>query len=296
MLEASKKINQPVINMMKKNVLLIAIILGCLSTSFAQNPAKILEEGILMYKLEKASWYSTDHFLENFREKTTLAGGYVSYQSDKNSYKTIFYSKTKPYQVLATYSYDSLPTVDGLSVDGNQKPASDKETALITIREAAMEDLSNNSKNFYTFYKNTSPNLIPLIAGKEKKVIILTGPQTSGKVIIGNDYLLTFNKKNRLVKREKIHNSMLEFPYNPEDAKREGTDSFHSHIVTSYISSTDICTLLLYQEFANINQHYVISKKHVSIFNLAEVKLSIISRSVWDAISKAQPTNNSPNN
>ena len=51
---------------MKKVFVILLTVFTVTSLSFGQNANKVLEEGKLLYRLEKASWYGTDIFLEKF--------------------------------------------------------------------------------------------------------------------------------------------------------------------------------------------------------------------------------------
>jgi hypothetical protein len=56
-----------------------------------------------------------------------------------------------------------------------------------------------NSDKMFKTYENSNLNLIPLINGAERKVYVLTGPTQNGVVLIGNDYLLTFDSEGKIV-------------------------------------------------------------------------------------------------
>lgn len=273
---------------MKRLLICFILILSLTSISFGQETDKILEEGKLLYRLEKASWYGTDDFLARFSNKRDSIGGYLSYVDDKNQVVNIFLKKGNPYHILVRYHFDSIPETKPIMIDSLNYVATQTEIDLITIRQDAVQQISDNSDNFFTFYKNTSLNPIPLINKKEKKVFILTGPQISNLVIIGNDYLLTYDNKNRFVKKEKIHQSMLQYPYKSDKSENKLESTYHSHILSDCISSTDICTLLLYKDYVEWKQHYVISKKYVSIFDLEKENLVIITKKAWDKINKHQ--------
>lgn len=88
------------------------------------------------------------------------------------------------------------------------------------------------------------------------------------------------DRKNNFKDKSEIHNSMLQFFYKSENGENEITSSYHSHALSEYISSTDICTLLLYREFVEWKQHLVISEKEVSIFNLEQETLVTMKRIV----------------
>lgn len=268
-----------------KNFLLIYFIF-CGITAFSQSKKteKILNEGKLLYRLEKGSWYGTDDMLERFSTKKDSVGGYLSYETSDNKINTIFFSRYNPDKILIRYQFDSLPKQIPIKIDTvNQKPT-ELESDLIAIREDAKKRVYENDDNFFTFYQNTAMNFIPLIKDKEKKVFVLTGPQISGVVLIGNDYVLNYDKKNNFKDKAKIHNSILQFPYK-SDGESPMETTIHSHVITDYISSTDICTLLLYKDYVEWKQHIVISEKKVSIFNLEKETLFTMKTKDWKKLN-----------
>ena len=271
---------------MKRIWIILILALTCSSISFGQETEKILEEGKLLYWLEKASWYGTDDFLARFPSKRDSIGGYLSYVNDKNHVINIFFAKDNPNHILVRYSFDSIPDISPVTIDSLNHVATQSEIDLIAIRQDAIQKISDNSDGFFTFYNNTSLNPIPIISKGKRKVFVLTGPQISNIVIIGNDYLMSYDNKNRFVKKEKIHESMLQFPYKSEDPDNTMQTTYHSHVLSDCISSTDICTLLLYKDFVEWKQHYVVSKKYVSIFDMEKENLVIITRKAWDNINK----------
>jgi hypothetical protein len=271
---------------MKKNVIFLFLLFNLTLISYSQETQKILEEGKLLYRLEKASWYGTDDMLVRFTDLRENIGGYLSYESENHKVVNIFFSKTNPYEILFRYYFDSLPQVKPYQIDTTNHIASQYEYDLITIRQEALNQIKVNKDDFFTFYKKTSFNLIPLIKNGKKRVFIITGPSNSGVVIIGNDYLLTYNKKNKFKKRIKIHQTMLKLPYKSEDTTNQLKLTVHSHVLSDCISSTDICTFLLYKEFVEWKQHYVISKKYVSIFDFETENLVILPKKAWENFYK----------
>jgi hypothetical protein len=234
---------------MKRILTVITAVFMVTTLSFGQNQNEVLEEGKLLYKLEKASWYGTDLFLEILSHKKDNIGGYLSYINEKNQVTNIFFERDNPFRIVVRFVFEELPQKNPIIIDTLNHVATTVEKDLITIRQNAIKELSENKDDFFSFYKNTNPNPIPLIHKGKRQVFILTGPTVSDVVIIGNDYLLTYNKKNKLVKKEKIHNSLLEYPY-----KTEGP-TYHSHVLSDLITSTDICTLLLYKDYVEWKQH-----------------------------------------
>jgi len=273
---------------MNKSILLLLLI--SVTVSFSQNKEtdRILEEGKLLFRLEKGSWYGTDDMLARFDTKKDSIGGYLSYETENNQINTIFFSRFNSDKILVRYTFDSLPRVKPIKIDTTNNVASDLEKSLIIIRQDAKDRASSNEDEFFTFYENTALNFIPVINGKQRDVFVLTGPRVSGVVLIGNDYKLSYDKKNRFDEKMKIHNSILQFPYNSEDKENPTVQTFHSHVVTEYISSTDICSLLLYKDYVEWNQHIVMSKKEVSIFDLEKESLFTMKRKAWEKIAEHQ--------
>ncbi|PHS66729.1 MAG: hypothetical protein COB12_05865 [Flavobacterium sp.] len=266
----------------------IILILLLLSSSFiySQNneTENILKEGKLLFRLEKGSWYGTDDMLARFKTKKDSVGGYLSYETTENKIKTIFFSRFNSDEILIRYEFDSLPKPERIKIDTLNHKATDLEKSLISIRQDAKDRAYSNEDKFFNFYENTSLNFIPLITDKEKSVFVLTGPQVSGIVLIGNDYKLSYNKKNKFKKKEKIHNSILQFPYTSKNKENPTVSTIHLHVITKYISSTDICTLLLYKNYVEWNQHIVMSDKEISIFDLDKESFFTMKRKAWEKI------------
>lgn len=239
---------------------------------------QVLDEGQMLFRLEKASWYGTDDFIERFPHKHEKAGGYLSYQNENGNVVNIFYSNDDPFKIIVRYYFDKTPKKSPLKIDTINDLASTIEKKLIKMRIEALNRVNLNTNNFYAFYKNTNLNFIPIIKNRQRKVFIITAPIINNVLILGNDYLLTFNKKNQIINEEKIHNSLLEFPFSSENPENKITSTKHSHVLSGIISSTDICTLLLYRDFVEWKIHYVIGKKYVSIFDLEKESLLVLTK------------------
>lgn len=272
-----------------KNILFFLVLLSSLNSSSQNKEAQeILDEGKLLFRLEKGSWYGTDDMLQRFKSKKDSVGGYLSYESANNGITTIFFSRFDHEKILIRYQFDSLPQPQPVYIDTLNNKATILEKDLVTLRQDAKEKVYVNEDDFFRFYRSTSFNIIPLIKNKERKVFILTGPKVPDVVLIGNDYRLTYNDNNEFVKKEKLHNSLLQFEYKSKNKNNTTLTTFHSHVTTRYISSTDICTLLLYKDYVEWNQHIVMSESDVSIFNLDKESLLTLSRKAWEKIHNSK--------
>jgi hypothetical protein len=263
---------------------------------FGQNNATeqaqpIVAEGKRLYKSEMASWYGTDLFLENYKDRANI-GGYFSY-SDNDIAKCIFFSKADTPKVIGTISFDSTYNTKTAITDFNERNFTANENELYSIRKIALATI--NSDTLFKTYKNTNLNLIPLINGNEKKVYVLTGPQQNGVVIFGNDYLLTFDKDNNLITKKQLHKNIIPINYdNKEEDGKEIEGTMHSHLPETgyFITATDICTLMLYEKFTGWKQHNVVSKNYLNIWNCLTNELTVIPMSTIEKINKDQEKRN----
>ena len=247
----------------------------------------IVAEGKLLYRSEMASWYGTDLFLENYKDRASI-GGYFSY-SDNGNAKCVFFSKADHPKVIGTISFDSTYNTKTAAIDLNERDFTLNESELYSIRKAALSTL--NSDKLFKTYKNTNLNLIPIINGDQKKVYVLTGPEQNGVVIFGNDYLLTFDKDNNLATKRQLHKNIIPINYGgKQEGGKEIEGTMHSHLPETgdFITATDICTLMLYEKFTGWKQHNVVSKNYLNIWNCLTDQLTVIPMSTIDKINKDQ--------
>jgi len=229
-----------------------------------------------------ASWYGTDIFLARFGDKQQTAGGYFSYIVDNKSICVFFSNRDAP-TIVATFTFDSTYDVNTAVIDGQERELTRQETDLLAIRQTAFTELKIDT--LFKFYEKMSPNLIPLIDDKGKRVYVLTGPQEQGIIVFGNDYLLTFDQDNKLVEKRQLHRNIVTIEYEKEDDKIV-LGSMHTHLPETgdLITATDVCTLMLYERNTQWGQHFVFSEKNVSIWDCKKDQLKVITRKAWDRI------------
>lgn len=276
--------------------LTIILTLITLSVFGQKNPTEeaqpIVAEGKLLYKSEIASWYGTDLFLENYKNRQNI-GGYFSYTNNDIT-KCIFFSKAENPKVIGTILFDSTYNVKTAKIDLTERDFTQTENDLYKIRKIAYDELNTNADGLFKFYKNTNPNIIPLINGQEKSVYILTGPQQSGVVIFGNDYLLTFDNNNKLLTKKQLHKNIIQIEYGKSVEGKDVVGTIHNHLPETgeFITSTDICTLMLYAKLANWKTHNVVSKEYLNIWNCETNSLAVIPMKIVEKINKDQEKRN----
>lgn len=263
-----------------------------LSVLGQKNPTElaqpIVAEGKLLYKSEMASWYGTDIFLEHFKDRSKI-GGYFSYIDINGIAKCVFFSKSSEPKVIGTISFDSTYDTRIAEIDLFERDFSTNEHDLYEIRKLALNEIQTDT--LFKTYSNTNLNLIPLINGNEKKVYVLTGPQQTGVVIFGNDYLLTFNSENELLFKKQLHKNIMPIYYGEKVADGKQVEATtHSHLPETgdFITATDICTLMLYGKTTKWKSHNVVSLKYVSIWDCEKDELNVISMKVINKIYKDQ--------
>ncbi len=270
----------------------LAIILLCIlsSTSFAQELPKELEniitEGKLLYRSERASWIGTDLFLERYTNKDNI-GGYFSYFDDDKT-KCVFFSKADNPKVIGTMTFDSTFNMNTVDVNMQERDFVKKELESYEIRQLAFQVIYSDT--IFKTYNNTSLNVIPLITETSKKVYVLTGPQANDVVIFGNDYLISFNEENKPTRAKMLHKNIIPI-YNKESksAPGEALSTMHSHSEETgeYITPTDICTLMLYEKYANWKTHIVVSQKYLNIWDCNTNELTLLSNKEAKKLAEA---------
>lgn len=244
----------------------------------------ILAEGLRLYQSERSSWVATDLMLATTLDRSQL-GGYLSYL-DGDSVRTIFWPKgtagTAGAPLLASYAFLRQDVRVGTA---NYRPAgafTPHQAHLFAIRQAVKDELNTN-KSTYTVPRNSSLNIALLEAKNEVRAYLLVGPTESGVVPIGNDFLLTFSPTGKLKSTERLHKSYL--PMRRDAVKDSIKYMVHSHLEEHpYITPTDICSILLYHDQRAGQQHYVLGKEYVSLFDIDKRELVIFTRKAFEKI------------
>jgi len=246
----------------------------------------IQDEGETLYRSEWASWYGTDIFLDKCKDKRDKIAGYLSYDSGKGLVN-IFFSKGDDPRILATTTFDYGFDREKYVLDTTGRSLTKYEKELHNIRQVVIAAIKTDT--IYKHFNNARLNPVPLIYKGVKKVYVLTGPNVNGVVLFGNDYLITFNKKNEIVSTTKLHNSLISIKVdnNPADSSKRQVTSVHNHVKgkDEFITVTDICTLMLYKKFTTWQNSIVVSNDYTSIWDCEKNKLVILTTDAVKRIS-----------
>lgn len=268
---------------MKKIFFLLLFSVFIQAQNLEKIAAEIKAEGIDLYRSEMSSWHGTDVFLENFSEREKI-GGYFSY-IDNEVPKCIFFSVNQ--KVIGTISFPTNYKPENAKLDLTERDFTDIEKEYADIRAKAFLKIRDDST--FTHYNNTNLNIVPIIKNNIKKVYVLTGPSINDVVIFGNDYLIEFDEKNEIKNVEKLHKSIIVHTTKDIETIEAGV---HSHVLDNqpFITSTDICTLMLYEKSLGKIYH-VVSEKYTSIWNTEGNKLIILTNDVMKKINDFEEKN-----
>lgn len=268
---------------MKKLFTLITLFILVQNATAQKNELKkiadsIKAEGEMLYRSEWASGHSTQIFTSSFGGKKLLSGGYFSYES-KTEMTTIFFSKNEDPVVLATVKFDHGLDSSKYSIDTTTRKFTENEKEFYTIRSKAAQAVLNDT--LFKFYQPTSLNLVPIIKNGTKKVYVITAQTAPNEVLLGNDYLINFDKDNGIIKKTKLHNNLIPLGTGGQDAIKA---SSHQHLgeTSPFITATDICAFKLWKSKTTWVISFVVSAGYVSAWYFDDESLEIFTQAEFE--------------
>ena len=274
---------------MKKLFTLITLFILAQNATAQKNELRqiadsIKAEGEMLYRSEWASGHSTLIFASSFGGKKLLSGGYFSYETNKGL-TTVFFSKNENAIVLATVKFDHSLDSSKYSIDTITRKFTEYEKEFYTIRSKAAQAVLNDT--LFKFYQNTNLNLVPIIKNGAKRVYVITAQTASDEVLLGNDYLINFDKDNNIIKKTKLHNNLIPLGTGGEDVIKA---SSHQHLgeTSPFITATDICAFKLWKSKTTWVISFVVSAGYVSAWHFRDEFLEILTQAEWKKIMKNQ--------
>lgn len=267
--------------------MLAAILLACaLSSPALAQPSQAEQDAIVaeaqeLFLLELAAWQGADAMFNVAANGQSDA--YLSYR-DGDSLRTIFYLAADQGQVLGEVAFDSLANVASMRLQVRPRNASAPEKALMTMRANLLAACLADKKGTFAQYENTSMNIL-LLPGPRPLGFLLTAPMEAGVLMLGNDYRFEFDQAGKVLKYNSLHKKLHVL-----DMRIEGEASGHVHTKGEdpVITSTDLCALLLYSQLSDWKHHVVQGPNYISIWDLEERQLVILTKKAWDKINAKQ--------
>ncbi|MEO6151370.1 MAG: hypothetical protein ABIN95_12300 [Mucilaginibacter sp.] len=272
---------------MKKLFLLISIFIVAQNVTAQKKELRqiadsIKAEGEMLYRSEWTSGHSSQIFTSIFLWKKLLSGGYFSYETKKGM-ATVFFSKSDDPVVIATVKFDYGLDSTKYHIDSVTRKFTESEKEFYTIRSKAAQVTSNDT--LFKFYQNTSLNLVPIIKNGIKKVYIITAQTAPDAVLLGNDYLINFDKQNNIIKKTKLHNNLIPLETGGPDTIKAAA---HNHVdgTSPFITATDICAYKLWKPKITWVISFVYSAGYVSAWHFSDESLEIFTQAQWGKIMK----------
>ncbi|WP_448697852.1 hypothetical protein ACFGVR_13675 [Mucilaginibacter sp. AW1-3] len=270
---------------MKKLFTLITLFILAQNASAQKNELRqiadsINAEGEMLYRSEWASGHGTQIFA--FGAKKLLSDGYFSYETKKGM-TTIFFSKNEDPVVLATVKFDHGLDSSKYSIDTTTRKFTENEKEFYTIRSKTAQSVLNDT--LFRFYQNTSLNLVPIIKDGAKRVYVITAQTTPNEVLLGNDYLISFDNDNNIIKKTKLHNNLIPLGTGGTDPIKA---SSHQHLgqTSPFITATDICAFKLWKSRTTWVISFVVSAGYVSAYHFRDEFLEILTQAEFEKIMK----------
>ncbi|TGE28377.1 hypothetical protein [Hymenobacter metallicola] len=251
---------------------------------------RILQEGLALYQSERSAWVATDLLMAQKPDLTGMVG-YVSY-ADGDSMRTVFFqqaAETAPLLARYIFSFPHHTIEPGTGRQLRPRPASATEQKFFTVRRRVLEELQENkvSGTAYAFPENTHPNVAILEEAGEIRAYVFTGPQEGGVLPIGNDVLMKIGRNLQVQSTERLHSTYVPMKLPPDQQVSTG---MHTHLSAHpYITATDICSLLLYQETFPVPRHMVVGREYVSLFDASTRDILILTKKAFEKMAKKQP-------
>ncbi|WP_158825849.1 hypothetical protein [Mucilaginibacter lacusdianchii] len=242
----------------------------------------IKAEGEMLYRSEWASGHSTQIFASGFGGKKLLSGGYFSYET-KKGIATVFFSKDEYPVVIATVKFNHGLDSSIYKIDTTTRKFTEIEKDFYTIRSKAEQTVLNDT--LFKFYQNISLNLVPVIRNGAKKVYVITAQTAPDEVLLGNDYLIIFNKDNNIIKKTKLHNNLIPLGAGGKEAIKA---SSHLHLgeTSPFITATDICAFKLWKPRTTWVISFIVSTGYVSAWHFRDEYLEILTQAEWKKVMK----------
>ena len=245
---------------------------------FAQSNSKelqpIIDEGILIYKLETASTYAAELMADKF--PSAASSGFLSYAEKKEIKNIVWVEVNQKIIVTHTFHFPDPLLKENASVENVERSANEKELQLINAYKLANLLLLHDP--MFSQYNNINFSINLLPEENQTRVEILSGTSILKKIPLGNNYELLLGLNGEVLSKLKLNTLHV---MSDDDMV---TDSGKSVVTLKggndeckTINSSIIATILLYHDQISWNEFDYVTEKNISIYNLDEQTLTISS-------------------
>lgn len=237
----------------------------------------LLKDGLQLYKMMRFAELTSNEMMDRFR--LVEFSGSLTYIQNK-VYKSIFFDEDESkYWVEKTFYGVPDSSPDSIKVDHKVRRPTKDEKYLIDVRSKTYETLRGDT-SYFKKYKGYKFNLVLMDHDNYVDVYIFTGNKREENMPLGNDYILTFDQKVRIIGKKKIHSGLFLVPMTSA-SQIAGRKAAQLTILDAedeavpYITSTDICTALMHKEKVDWDIFEIVTTKYTSRLDTKKVTLEI---------------------
>lgn len=182
----------------------------------------------------------------------------------------IFLSNDKQPVALATIKLDKALSSATAITETQPRSLTAEEREFNILQTSARQQINIPSNN-------NDVHVIPIITANEKKVYALTITITEDTFTVGSDYMLQFDKNNRLISKRKLHDSAFSLSIPPRDP-RPGYSMMSTRRSPKddvYMTATEVYLMQMFKGRTNLTQYVVLSDKYISIWDFEKDELRI---------------------
>ena len=231
----------------------------------------IVREAMTLYFYEKTAWLGGDKFADECKNAAKI-DGVLTLPNQDAAISTLYYNleERKCYYEF-TASFQQGTTSSSTDV----RDLSDYELYMIHLKNHCSEQIVSVGilVGVSPDFGSLNMEMVPLNENLTR-VFILSGTSHDKVIPFGNDYSFDFDAEGHLVGYRKYHSRLI--PAELSDTNQI-TELVHSHLHGNpYITSTDICTFLLYgAELYNLKEFSVYSVDYGCYFKFHVETMSI---------------------
>lgn len=265
----------------------LAIVILCITTisAIAQRPAiynkdSIVTEAKKLYNARVISACANKWLQNQGSDWENKVGGSFSY-AENSGQKCVIFSDGESPVVLATLYFSDQPAIERIIIDTVSRIFTAFEQDVFNIKKQAQQQIV--ADRLFRKEENTNWSIIPLVDFNSKRVYVFAGSSVNGTIVFGNDYLLLYDQENHLLSASQLHQNIIPLNYRLDnDDEPITTVHNHSGCAASFLTATDICTVMLYEKSARWKKHMVISKTHVSVWDCEKDELFMFTVRDWE--------------
>ncbi|GAA3929294.1 hypothetical protein GCM10022209_23770 [Chitinophaga oryziterrae] len=228
----------------------------------AKNALEAETEGRLLARLDYIHAFAYPYFgkMSMYNNKPTIYIPYV----DGDSNRVIVCTSAAEPKVVYSVAFTEMTKTANVITSHQVRDFTSTERELYTMIERTVLEAKRDS--FFHFPENAYAKFRPIITPFGHKLYLYADPVKHDKLYFGDDFVLEFDKDNRLMARKQLHKYVYDYGLHDRNLP-DTVFGYHSHTQEDNddFTATDICKILYYQTIAGWN-NFVVEGNHFLTF------------------------------